>query len=256
MIELFERDADGKYHVIALSGGHDSTCLAALLVDTEPRVYNFVCTPTGDELPAMFEHWRMLGERFGRRIIPVMAGTLKSEIARQQSLPNFRQRWCTRRLKIEPFRGVLKALTAVAPVVSYVGLRADEEGRAGGAYSDIDGVEMRFPLREWQMGDPEVLSTLNQLGIHCPDRTDCARCYHQRIGEWFELWRDHAALFDDAIADEERTGYTFRTIGRDTWPTALKDMKAAFESGRVPEISLRKMARERMMSGGCRVCAL
>lgn len=257
IVGLFERDpSDGKFHVMGASGGHDSTVLGCLLTKAEPRVYNFVCTPTGDELPEMFEHWRKLGELWGRRLIPIMNGTLKTTITKERSLPNFRQRWCTRILKIEPYRAVLQALTAIAPVVSYVGLRADEEGRAGGAYADIDGVEMRFPLREWQMGDPEVLSVLNQLGIRVPDRTDCARCYHQRIGEWWELWAFHPDLFDDAIADEERTGYTFRTPGRDSWPTALKDMKAEFERGRVPERSLNGMRRERMMAGGCRVCSI
>jgi len=254
---LFQRDpSDGLYHVVGLSGGHDSTALSLLLKDAEPRVYNYVCTPTGDELPAMFAHWRLLGEMLGRPLIPIMNGTLKSVIADQRTLPNFRTRFCTRILKIEPYRKVLTELAAIAPVISYVGLRADEPGRAGGAYSDIDGVVMRFPLREWQMGDPEVLAVLDQLGVKCPDRTDCARCYHQRIGEWWELWAYHPDLFDDAIADGERTGYTYRTPGRDSWPTALKDMKAEFDRGRVPETSLRRLERERMQVGQCRVCSL
>lgn len=257
MIELFECDpADGKFHVLALSGGHDSTVLGELLTLHEPRVYNFVCTPTGDELPEMFAHWRMLGERWGRRVIPIMETSLRNEILNENRLPNFRERFCTRNIKIKPYRRVLMLLAAAGPVVSYVGLRADEEGRAGGAYDDIDGVTMRFPLREWQMDDAKVLATLHQVGIVCPDRTDCARCYHQRIGEWYELWLNHPDLFDSAIADEERVGGTFRTPGRDTWPTALKDMKADFAAGRVPTTSLNRLKRERMQSGACRVCSL
>ena len=50
-------DENGVMHVVALSGGHDSTALALLLNEREPRPYNYVCTPTGDELPEMFEHW-------------------------------------------------------------------------------------------------------------------------------------------------------------------------------------------------------
>jgi tRNA(Ile)-lysidine synthase TilS/MesJ len=48
---MLERDADGVLHIVALSGGHDSTALSILLKETEPRPYNYVCTPTGDELP-------------------------------------------------------------------------------------------------------------------------------------------------------------------------------------------------------------
>lgn len=253
---MVERDSDGVLHVVALSGGHDSTALALLLAEREPRPYNYVCTPTGDELPEMFAHWRDLGERLGSKIIPIMGGTLKSAIASEGTLPNFRIRFCTRKLKIEPYRKWLLSNSFFSRTVSYVGLRADEEGRAGGAYSDIGGVEMRFPLREWGMGEDEVQATLRHYGVKVPDRTDCARCYHQRIGEWFELWRDHRDIFHDAMADEAQYGATFRTPGRDSWPTGLAEMGARFEAGDIPTTSLDRMARERMAAGGCRVCSL
>lgn len=253
---MFERDENGVLHVVALSGGHDSTLLSLLLKEHEPRPYTYVCTPTGDELPAMFAHWRSLGEILGKRIFPVMNGTLASVIKKERTLPNFRMRFCTRILKIEPYRAFLIEQAKVGPIVSYVGLRADEEGRAGGAYADISGVTMRFPLREWGYDDPMVLAGLAERGVVCPDRTDCARCYHQRIGEWFELWRDHPELFADAIADELATGNTYRTPGRDTWPTALLDLAEAFASGRRPDTSLKRLARERAVAGGCRVCTL
>jgi 3'-phosphoadenosine 5'-phosphosulfate sulfotransferase (PAPS reductase)/FAD synthetase len=250
------RDADGVLHVVALSGGHDSTTVSLLLQEREPRPYTYLCTPTGDELPEMFAHWRQLGERLGSHIIPIMAGSLKSCIRNEGMLPNFRARFCTRKLKIEPYRAWLFEQAANGPVVSYVGLRADEEGRAGGAYDDIPGVTMRFPLREWGMDDPAVLAALAERGVTVPNRTDCARCYHQRIGEWFELWRDHRDIFFDAVADEDEIGATFRTPGRDSWPSSLREMASEFERGRVPTISLNRLARERMSSGGCRVCSL
>ncbi len=252
---LIERDADGVAHIVGLSGGHDSTILSILLAEREPRPYNYICTPTGDELPDMFAHWQALSERFGRRIIPVMEHSLKSLIDGYRALPNFRDRWCTRRIKIEPYRRFLIEEATRGPIVSHVGLRADETGRAGGAYDDIDGVTMRFLLRELGMDDAAVLAALAERGITVPNRTDCARCYHQKIGEWFELWRDHRDIFYDAIMDEVSTGHTFRTPGRDSWPTDLANMAVAFESGRVPTISLNRMQRERMLSGNCRVCS-
>lgn len=253
---MIERDENGVLHVVALSGGHDSTAMSLLLAEREPRPYNYVCTPTGDELPEMFAHWRDLGDRLGKRIIPVMAGTLKSVIRQQKMLPNFRARFCTRILKIEPYRQWLIEQAQFGPIVSYVGLRADEEGRAGGAYDDIGGITMRFPLREWGMDDPMVLAALAERGVVCPNRTDCARCYHQKIGEWYELWLNHRDIFFDAVVDETELGATYRTPGRDSWPTSLMEMAAEFESGRVPTVSLNRMARERMAAGGCRVCSL
>lgn len=251
------RDEQGVLHIVALSGGHDSTALAFVLKEQNPDTpYNYVCTPTGNELPEMFEHWRNLGERLGRRLIPIMNGTLHSVIREQKMLPNFRSRFCTRILKIEPYRKFLAEHAAQGPIVSYVGLRADEPGRAGGAYDDIAGVTMRFPLRDMGYGEDEVQATLRRFGIVCPNRTDCGECYHQRLGEWYEYWRDHRDLAMRAVALEEEFGATFRTPGRDAWPSALKDLFAEFEGGRIPTVSLNRMARERMAVGGCRVCSL
>ena len=253
---MLQRDENGVLHIVALSGGHDSTILSVELAEREPRPYTYVCTPTGDELPEMFAHWKRLGEVLGSRIVPIMNGTLASVIRDQGALPNFRMRFCTRILKIEPYRKFLKEQAAIGPVVSYVGLRADEPGRAGGAYDDIEGVEMRFPLREWGWGEPEVQTGLADRGISCPVRTDCARCYHQRIGEWFLLWMDHRDLFESAIADEKEFGGTYRTPGRDSWPTGLAEMAERFEAGDVPGRSLSRMAREHMEAGACRVCRM
>lgn len=253
---MFPRDENGILHVVALSGGHDSTIMSLMLKEREPRPYVYVCTPTGDELPEMFEHWLRLGEMLGSRLIPIVGGTLKSVIRQQGMLPNFRARFCTRILKIEPFRAFLKARLAEGPVVSYVGLRADEEGRAGGAYSDLGDVQLRFPLREWGMDEAAVQAGLAERGVKCPDRTDCAVCYHQRLGEWYELWLNHRDRFHEAVMLEDVYGATFRTPGRDSWPSSLSEIEDRFQKGDVPTISLNRMARERMQSGTCRVCSL
>lgn len=251
-----ERDGAGILHVVALSGGKDSTALAVLLSEREPRSYVYVCTPTGDELPEMFAHWRALGDRLGSRILPVMETTLKGVIQSEGCLPNFRRRFCTRMIKIEPYRRWIAAQALGGPVVSYVGLRADEEGRAGGAYNDVPGVEIRFPLREWGMDEAAVLGTLEQRNIIIPRRTDCARCYHQKIGEWWLLWHDHRDIFFDAVAEEEALGETYRTPGRDTWPTALRELAVEFDKGRVPTRGFDPRQRDLMRVGGCRVCTM
>ena len=52
-------------HIVALSGGKDSTALALRLAEVEPRDYEYLCTPTGDELPVMEAHWRHLETLLG-----------------------------------------------------------------------------------------------------------------------------------------------------------------------------------------------
>jgi 3'-phosphoadenosine 5'-phosphosulfate sulfotransferase (PAPS reductase)/FAD synthetase len=242
-------------HVVALSGGKDSTAMALGLAEAEPRDYMYICTPTGDELPEMFAHWRDLAVLLGRPLTPIMGGTLNGLIAKQNALPNWRMRWCTRMLKIEPYRAWLTQQSASGrSIVSYVGLRADEEGREGIDYGGAPGVAQRFPLREWGWGLRQVREYLAGRGVRIPRRTDCARCFFQTLGEWWMLWKEHPEIYADAEAQEAATGHTFRSPGRDTWPASLRELRAEFERGRAPKN--RQAQRDFFGEYQCRVCSL
>lgn len=272
-----ERDQNGIAHIVMLSGGKDSTATALGLKRLEPRLYTYICTPTGDELPIMFEHWRKLSDILGQPIIPIMAHTgLKGICHEEGMLPNFRARFCTRKLKLAP---AARFLGANLPCVSYVGLRADEEiregARRGGDYlpENVVGVEQDYPLRRWGWGLAEVLAENKRHGIDIDFRTDCARCFYQTISEWYELWRDHPEIFDDAVQQETESGFTFRTpkrdaggdpvmrrkdgsfeyaaCYRDSWPVWLRDMRWLFELGHVPKVRIDSIRQQT-----CRVCTL
>jgi hypothetical protein len=216
-------------HVVALSGGKDSTAMALRLKEIEPRDYVYVCTPTSNELPEMFEHWRRLGELLGKRLTPVVGGTLEGLIDKQNALPNWRQRWCTRMLKIEPYAAWL--VQQGGEITSYVGLRADEEERAGVVYP---GIINRFPMREWGWGIGDVFNYLSSLGVAIPQRTDCAWCFFQKLGEWWDLWRNYPDIYKQGEEQEAKTGHTFRSPGRDTWPAGLYELRLKFEAGHIP----------------------
>lgn len=237
-------------NVLALSGGKDSTAMALRLKELEPKEMLYVCTPTGDESTAMFAHWRNLSKLLGAPIIPVVKQTLGGLIKKQNALPNWRQRWCTRILKIEPFAEFVLSLND--EVTMYVGIRADEPEREGGDYSDIPGAVMRFPLREWGWGINEVITYNDSKGICIPKRTDCEKCFFQRLIEWYELWQNNPASWAEGEEWETLTGYTFRSPGRDTWPAAMKDLRKEFESGRVPKDTRRDPLKDLQ----CRVCRL
>lgn len=242
-----------ELHVVALSGGKDSTAMALRLREIEPRDYTYVCTPTGNELPEMFDHWRALAARLDQPIVPVMGGTLEGLVHQWNAIPNWRQRWCTRALKIEPFAAWLLDQSKLHErIVSYVGLRADEEQREGGDYKSVPGIDQRYPLREWGWGLADVLQFLAERGQAIPARTDCGWCFFQRLGEWWSLWKHHPDVYLAGEQIEADTGHTWRSPGRDTWPTALKDLRAKFEAGFVPKGA--DVQPDMFQATQCRVC--
>lgn len=196
----------------------------------------------------MFQHWLDLGKRLGKPIIPIMGGSLVSLIEQQNALPNWRQRWCTRKLKIEPYA---RWLALQGSCVSYVGLRADEEEREGGDYASLPGVKMDFPLRRWEWGIDEVLEYLNEKGVVIPKRTDCLKCFFQRLIEWYEFWKEHPESWAEGERLEDLTGHTFRSPGRDTWPASMRGLRERFEKGDVP-----RDTRDPLNALKCRVCRL
>ncbi len=244
-------------HLVALSGGKDSTAMALRLAELGEHQYEYVITPTGNELPEMILHWKRLGELLGRPMGVVTSGySLQGLIRKQNALPNWRQRWCTRMLKIEPFMNhVMKQIAEGSEVVAYVGLRADEnpDTRKGADYN-FDGINQRFPLREWGWGISEVWDYLEERGVQIPERTDCAACFFQTLPEWWRLWHFHPEQFKEAEELEELTGHTFRSPGRDSWPAALKELRAEFERGHEPKnVRMVRLFDDRPVM--CGVCA-
>jgi hypothetical protein len=234
-------------HVVGLSGGKDSTAMALRLAEVEPRDYEYIITPTGRELPAMLAHWEKLEKLLGKPLIRItnQGRTLTDLIQIHQALPNFRQRWCTRQLKIEP---TIAWIMRNSPVIMYVGLRADEETREG-IYDNR--IVSDYPLRRWGWGIRTVLRYLVDKGIEIPERTDCDCCFGQRLGEWKSLWQKNPDRYEQAAAEERQMGFTYRSAKRDTWPAGLDDLAKEFASGR-------KVRGEDSAAGNqaCRVCRI
>jgi 3'-phosphoadenosine 5'-phosphosulfate sulfotransferase (PAPS reductase)/FAD synthetase len=235
-------------HVLGLSGGKDSTCLALAMKERHPELdMEYICTPTGNELPELFCHLDRLEVMLGKPIARLGIGkTLHQLIDEMGMLPNFRARWCTRMLKIEPSIEFMLALPAGS--LLYVGLRADEPDRTGIYGDDVRSV---FPFKEWGWTEADVWRFLDNRGIVIPTRTDCGDCYHQRIVEWRNYWRDHPDLYAESVSIERRHGHTFRSPGRDTWPVSLAELAKDFERRR--PIRGDGKINDR---GSCRVCSL
>lgn len=211
--------------IVAFSGGKDSKALAYRMAELGEE-FSLLFTPTGNELPGVVEDVHATAKDLGRPLILPPGPSLDTLIETFGALPNNRQRWCTRMIKIQP---CVAYLVAHPGSVLCVGLRADEEERTGlyGAHATY-----RFPLREWQWGISEVWGYLNKRGLKVQPRTDCAWCYDQRLIDWRDLLRKHPDVYQRGVEIEARTGHTFRSPTRDTWPASLAELRASFESGR------------------------
>ena len=237
-------------NILAFSGGADSTAMAYEL-HRFGESFVLLHTPTGDELPGVWEHIVETATKLAAPLVLPTNHTLDHYIKEFNALPNNRQRWCTRLIKIEPCIAYLKRHPGMTLLV---GLRADEPEREG-LYGDY--AEYRYPLREWGWDRARVISSLAELNVNVPKRTDCACCPYQRLGEWRDLYLNHREAYDRAQAYEELTGYTFRSPGRDKWPAELKFLRQEFDRGRKIRGTDRKRSLKVLNSEveqACRVC--
>jgi len=221
------------HHVIGISGGKDSVALSLMMRSTYPKVpFRFVITPTGDELPEMQFHWARLEEILGQKLLRLPCPTLTETIDKHKALPNFRMRFCTGDIKIKPFMEYMENLPSDS--VLYVGLRADEEDRTGIQVIEEDTYRVAFPFQWYGWTLETVLGYLEAKGIEIPKRTDCARCFYQRIDEWRDLYYEHPHIYASACLDEAISGFTYRSDKRDTWPASLVELAKEFDRGRQP----------------------
>lgn len=192
-------------HIVSLSGGKDSTALAIYLRDRIPDL-EYVFSDTGDELPETYEYLDQLEVVLGKRIVrlnPDRPFRHWLEIYRGV-LPDVRTRWCTRKLKIEPF----ERFVGNDSVYNYVGIRADEPHRKG-YISTKPNIVAQYPFVEDGITKTDVLRILEDAGIGLPkyyewrSRSGCYFCFFQQRIEWVGLLEKHPKEFHQAMEMEK-----------------------------------------------------
>jgi 3'-phosphoadenosine 5'-phosphosulfate sulfotransferase (PAPS reductase)/FAD synthetase len=194
-------------HLVNLSGGKDSTALAIFMRGKIPQLEYIFCD-THKELPETYAYLDRLAAYLQRPIIRLNAQRGFDHWLDMYGgmLPSARVRWCTRKLKIEPF----EAYVGDAPVWSYVGIRADEQ--RSGYVSTKANIQPVFPFKEFGLGLADVERLLEQSGLGLPSyyewrqRSGCYFCFYQRSGEWIGLKERHPELFELAKAYESERG--------------------------------------------------
>ena len=201
---------DPKYrHVLGISGGKDSAALAIYIKDHHPEVHEkieYFFTDTGAELEEVYDFLAKLEAYLGKEIIRLSSGKPFEHWLKihNEYLPSPQQRWCTQMMKIKPF----EKFVGDDPVISYVGIRADENRE--GYISRKPTIKAVFPFIENGLVRDDVFQILeDSVGIpeyyQWRSRSGCYFCFFQQQKEWLGLKRHHPALFEKAKAFENRT---------------------------------------------------
>ncbi len=204
-----------KRHILSLSGGKDSTALALYLRDLIPQMEYAFCD-TGEELPETYEYLDRLEVHLARPITRLNPDRLFSHHLdiRNGYLPSSQQRWCTELLKLKPF----EKFVGDDPVVSYVGIRADEN--RSGYISTKPNIQAVLPFKEDGLGKADIARILENSGLGLPDyyrwrsRSGCYFCFFQQRNEWIGLLENHPDLFEEAKKYEKQDEATGK---RYTW---------------------------------------
>jgi Phosphoadenosine phosphosulfate reductase family len=244
-------------HVLGLSGGKDSAALAVYMRTHHPDLpIEYFFTDTGKELPEVYDFLGRLEGFLGRRIRYLNPHRDFDFWLRQYNsfLPSPNTRWCTRKLKLEPFKHWIRPwLEQGDRVYSYVAIRADEDHREG-MVAQHDNLIMRLPFREVGVDKQGVLEILEGSGLGLPSyyewrsRSGCTFCFFQQKIEWVRLRETHPDEFEAAKRYEKNAlehGSPF------TWshgepltdleqPARIAEIRADFEIRKQRELARRR----------------
>jgi hypothetical protein len=194
-------------HVLGISGGKDSAALAVFMRRTYPELdIDYYFTDTGKELPEVYEFLASLEGELGKPILRLDPHRDFDFWLREYGhfLPSARTRWCTRQLKLLPFKKWVQPwLDAGDKVYSYVAIRADEDHREG-LISQHENLIVKFPFREHGVDKPGVYDLLDASGLGLPkyyewrSRSGCTFCFFQQKIEWVRLKERHPEAFEEA----------------------------------------------------------
>lgn len=243
-------------HVLGLSGGRDSAALAVYMRQTRPELdIEYFFTDTGKELVEVYSFLGRLEGFLGRPIIRLNPDRGFDFWLKEYNhfLPSAQTRWCTRQLKLEPFKRWVRPMLKVGTkVTSYVAIRSDEDHREGMATQDPN-LNILMPFREHGIDKQGVIEILEGAGLGMPEyyswrsRSGCTFCFFQQKIEWVRLRRIHPDSFEEAKGYEKTAlshGSPFtwthgESLEELEQPARMAEIETDYETRKIRELAKR-----------------
>jgi len=140
-------------HLLGISGGKDSAALAIYMSENYPQLdIEFYTCDTGKELKETYDLIDRLNSVLGKKVaiyksMDDVNSPMKNPFDHFLALyggylPSPMARWCTNKMKLEPF----EQHVGDEPTISYVGIRGDENRE--GYISKKENIQTIFPFRK------------------------------------------------------------------------------------------------------------
>ena len=210
-----------RVDIVSISGGKDSAALAIYLNKNskyKDMKFEYIFVDTGEELEETYKYLEKLENLLGIKIKRLTPKKSFDEYLLEHNyfLPSIRDRWCTKKLKIDTFLDYIK-IYKDKKIYNYVGIRADEEHRKGLV---IDNVNTVMPFKENGLVLNDVKRILYENGLGLPEyydnvydekfdisynrsRSGCYFCFFMKKIEWVWLYEKHPKLFKKAMEYEK-----------------------------------------------------
>ena len=212
-----------EINIVSFSGGKDSTAMLLMMIEQNMKIDEIIFIDTGVEFPPMYNHIKKV-EMFINRPITILKSDKsfeyymfdhiksrgKNKGQKGYSWSDFRNRWCTSRLKKDVIKKYLKKYKGY-DIIEYHGIAYDEPKRIK------DTPNIKYPLYENKITEKEALQYCYSKGFNWNrlyekfDRLSCWCCPLKSIKELKILYNDFPELWKKLKQWDNNTYRKFRS---------------------------------------------